>query len=191
MEYEQDPDYEMLKNLFKTILYNNKVSKENFFVYDWDIENKNLNTITTSNTSNKEEKNFCNKYKYNNFDTNKIYRVKKNEIDADKNFSIRAKKTKEDFYSNKILYDSNIKNIMNTETKINDFTKIKKKLKNFEFNDLNDDLEYQNIMQMTDEGKINDIKKLPNDFGFIHSKGQLEKKIFLQKKEDENKCNIF
>ena len=191
LEYEQDPDYEMLKNLFKTILYNNKVSKENFFVYDWDIENKNLNTITTSNTSNKEEKNFCNKYKYNIFDTNKIYRVKKNEIDTDKNFSIKAKKTKEDFYSNKILYNSNIINIMNTETKINNFTKIKKKLKNFEFNDLNDDLEYQNIMQMTDEGKINDIKKLPNDFGFIHSKGQLEKQNFSQKKEDDNKCYIF
>ena len=80
---------------------------------------------------------------------------------------------------------------MNTETKINNFTKIKKKLKNFEFNDLNDDLEYQNIMQMTDEGKINDIKKLPNDFGFIHSKGQLEKQNFSQKKEDDNKCYIF
>ena len=103
MEYEQDPDYEMLKNLFKTILYNNKVSKENFFVYDWDIENKNLNTITTSNTSDKEEKNFCNKYKYNNFDTNKIYRVKKNEIDKKmkliliKIFQLKQKKQKKIF----------------------------------------------------------------------------------------------
>ena len=191
LEYEQDPDYEMLKNLFKTVLYNNKVNKENFFVYDWDIENKNLNTITTSNTSNKEEKNFCNKYRYDILDTNKIYRIKKNEIDTDKNFSITARKTKEDFYSSKILYKSNVKNIINTETKINNFIKVKKKLKNFEFNDLNDDLEYQNIMQMTDEGKINDIKKLPNDFGFIHSKGQLEKQNFSQKKEDDNKCFIF
>ena len=47
------------------------------------------------------------------------------------------------------------------------------------------------MMEMTDESKNDDIKKLPNDFGFIHSKGQLEKKNFLQKKEDENKCNIF
>ena len=189
LEYEQDPDYEMLKNLFKTVLYNNKVNKDNFFVYDWDIENKNLNTITTSNTSNKEEKNFCNKYKYDILDTNKIYRIKKNEIDTDKNFSITARKTKEDFYSSKILYKSNVKNIINTETKINNF--IKKKLKNFEFDDLNDDFEYKNMMEMTDESKNDDIKKLPNDFGFIHSKGQLEKKNFLQKKEDENKCNIF
>ena len=191
LEYEQDPDYEMLKNLFKTVLYNNKVNKENFFVYDWDIENKNLNTITTSNTSNKEEKNFCNKYRYDILDTNKIYRIKKNEIDTDKNFSITARKTKEDFYSSKILYKSNVKNIINTETKINNFIKVKKKLKNFEFDDLNDDFEYKNMMEMTDESKNDDIKKLPNDFGFIHSKGQLEKKIFLQKKEDENKCNIF
>ena len=191
LEYEQDPDYEMLKNLFKTVLYNNKVNKDNFFVYDWDIENKNLNTITTSNTSNKEEKNFCNKYKYDILDTNKIYRIKKNEIDTDKNFSITARKTKEDFYSSKILYKSNVKNIINTETKINNFIKVKKKLKNFEFDDLNDDFEYKNMMEMTDESKNDDIKKLPNDFGFIHSKGQLEKKIFLQKKEDENKCNIF
>ena len=191
LEYEQDPDYEMLKNLFKTVLYNNKVNKDNFFVYDWDIENKNLNTITTCNTSNKEEKNFCNKYKYDILDTNKIYRIKKNEIDTDKNFSITARKTKEDFYSSKILYKSNVKNIINTETKINNFIKVKKKLKNFEFDDLNDDFEYKNMMEMTDESKNDDIKKLPNDFGFIHSKGQLEKKIFLQKKEDENKCNIF
>ena len=191
LEYEQDPDYEMLKNLFKTVLYNNKVNKENFFVYDWDIENKNLNTITTSNTSNKEEKNFCNKYRYDILDTNKIYRIKKNEIDTDKNFSITARKTKEDFYSSKILYKSNVKNIINTETKINNFIKVKKKLKNFEFDDLNDDFEYKNMMEMTDESKNDDIKKLPNDFGFIHSKGQLEKKNFLQKKEDENKCNIF
>ena len=191
LEYEQDPDYEMLKNLFKTVLYNNKVNKDNFFVYDWDIENKNLNTITTSNTSNKEEKNFCNKYKYDILDTNKFYRIKKNEIDTDKNFSITARKTKEDFYSSKILYKSNVKNIINTETKINNFIKVKKKLKNFEFDDLNDDFEYKNMMEMTDESKNDDIKKLPNDFGFIHSKGQLEKKNFLQKKEDENKCNIF
>ena len=191
LEYEQDPDYEMLKNLFKTVLYNNKVNKDNFFVYDWDIENKNLNTITTSNTSNKEEKNFCNKYRYDILDTNKIYRIKKNEIDTDKNFSITARKTKEDFYSSKILYKSNVKNIINTETKINNFIKVKKKLKNFEFDDLNDEFEYKNMMEMTDESKNDDIKKLPNDFGFIHSKGQLEKKNFLQKKEDENKCNIF
>ena len=80
---------------------------------------------------------------------------------------------------------------MNTETKINNFTKIKKKLKNFEFNDLNNELKYKNIIKIKEEDKINDIKKLPNDFGLIHSKGQLEKQNFSQKKEDDNKCYIF
>ena len=190
LEYEQDPDYEMLKDLFKTVLVNNKISKDNFYVYDWDIDNKNLNTITTNNTSNKEEKNFFSKYKYNITNTKNMYRNKINDIDVDKNFSSKAKKTKEDFYSTKILY----KKIMNTEEKINNFSKnkIKKKLKDFNLDCLDDDdFEYKNIMEMTDEGKNEDIKKLPNVFGIIHSKTQLEKKIQSKKEDDENKCYIF
>jgi hypothetical protein len=189
LEYEQDPDYEMLKDLFKTVLVNNKISKDNFYVYDWDIDNKNLNTITTNNTSNKEEKNFFSKYKYNITNTKNMYRNKINDIDVDKNFSSKAKKTKEDFYSTKILY----KKIMNTEEKINNFSKnkIKKKLKDFNLDGLDDDFEYKNIMEMTDEGKNDDIKKLPNVFGYIHSKTQLEKQVNKKKEEDENKCYIF
>ena len=189
LEYEQDPDYEMLKDLFKIILLNNKITKENFYIYDWDIDNKNLNTITTNNTSNREEKNFFSKYKYNITNTKNIYRNKINDIDVDKNFSLKAKKTKEDFYNTKILY----KKIMNTEEKINNFSKnkIKKKLKDFNLDGLDDDFEYKNIMEMTDEGKNDDIKKLPNVFGYIHSKTQLEKQVNKKKEEDENKCYIF
>ena len=189
LEYEQDPDYEMLKDLFKIILLNNKITQENFYIYDWDIDNKNLNTITTNNTSNREEKNFFSKYKYNITSTKNIYRNKINDIDVDKNFSLKAKKTKEDFYNTKILY----KKIMNTEEKINNFSKnkIKKKLKDFNLDGLDDDFEYKNIMEMTDEGKNDDIKKLPNVFGYIHSKTQLEKQVNKKKEEDENKCYIF
>ena len=136
--YEQDPDYEMLKNLFKAILMNNKISKDNFYIYDWDIENKYLNTITTSNTSNKEEKNFFSKYKYNITNTKNIYRNKIIDTDEDKNFSLKAKKTKEDFYSSKVFY----KKIMNTEEKINNYSKnkMKKKIKDYDSNDFDDDL---------------------------------------------------
>ncbi len=83
---------------------------------------------------------------------------------------------------------------MNTEEKINNFSKnkIKKKLKDFNLDCLDDDdFEYKNIMEMTDEGKNEDIKKLPNVFGIIHSKTQLEKKIQSKKEDDENKCYIF
>ena len=83
---------------------------------------------------------------------------------------------------------------MNTEEKIikHKYNKIKK--------DFEDDFDYQNIMEMTDEGKSNDIKKLPNVFGYIHSKGQLENKnqynqnqniIEIKKTQDENRCIIF
>ena len=201
LEYEEDPDYEMLKHLFKTVLINEKVNKDNFYVYDWDIEYKNLNTITTNNTSHKaifdkddKEKNFCHKfkYKYNIVTTKNNYTNKINETEGDKNFSIRAKKTKEDFYSSQILYYPNYKKIMNTEEKILNYKKNKNTEKEND-NDLEDDFDYQNIMEMTDEGKINDIKKLPNVFGYIHSKGQLEKQICLKKKEEEeeNRCIIF
>jgi len=48
LEYEEDPNYEYLKNLFKNIL-----KDDNEYVYDWDIGYKTMNTITTSNTSQK------------------------------------------------------------------------------------------------------------------------------------------
>ena len=204
LEYEDDPDYDMLKNLFKNILINENVNKDNFYIYDWDIENKYLNTITTNNTSHKavfdkeeKEKNFFNKYKYNIIETKNNYTNKINETEGDKNFSIKAKKTKEDFYSSQILYYPNYKKIMNTEEKMIKYTnnKIKKEEKINISNEFDDDFDYQNIMEMTDEGKSNDIKKLPNVFGYIHSKGQLEKQIQnqnqTQKEEDGNHCILF
>ena len=86
---------------------------------------------------------------------------------------------------------------MNTEEKMIKYTnnKIKKEEKINISNEFDDDFDYQNIMEMTDEGKSNDIKKLPNVFGYIHSKGQLEKQIQnqnqTQKEEDGNHCILF
>ena len=47
------------------------------------------------------------------------------------------------------------------------------------------DLEYEDIMEMTDEGKEEEIKKRPNVSGFIHSKRQLEKSIHLKQNVKE------
>ena len=206
LEYEQDPDYDMLKNLFKNILLIDKNNNniDNLYIYDWDIDNKNLNTITTSNTSHKamldkddKEKNFLYNYntRYNNkkikrMNTNKINEIDEGYNSNNKNFSIKAKDTKEDFYSSQILYYPNYNRIINTDSKILNYKKNKKKEKNNEIEE--DDLEYQYMMDMTDEGKSDDIKKLPNNFGYIHSKGQLEKQIALKKEaEDESKCILF
>ena len=48
LEYEEDPNYDYLKSLFNNIL-----KEDTEYVYDWDIGNKTMNTITTSNTSQK------------------------------------------------------------------------------------------------------------------------------------------
>ena len=206
LEYEQDPDYDMLKNLFKDILLSDKNYLENLYTYDWDIDNKNLNTITTSNTSHKaifdkedKEKNFILNFNthYKKKFINKINAINEgynsNKKYEDKNFSIKAKDTKENFYSSQIIYYPNYSKIMNTETKIisyknNKYLKDDSKEKK---NDIDDDFDYQNMMDMTDEGKSDDIKKLPNNFGYIHSKGQLEKQTVIKKNEEESKCIIF
>ena len=206
LEYEQDPDYDMLKSLFKDILLSDKNYLENLYTYDWDIDNKNLNTITTSNTSHKaifdkedKEKNFILNFNthYKKKFINKINAINEgynsNKKYEDKNFSIKAKDTKENFYSSQIIYYPNYSKIMNTETKIisyknNKYLKDDSKEKK---NDIDDDFDYQNMMDMTDEGKSDDIKKLPNNFGYIHSKGQLEKQTVIKKNEEESKCIIF
>ena len=49
LEYEEDPDYDYIKNLFNNIL-----KKDENILYDWDIINKTTFTSTTSNTSKKK-----------------------------------------------------------------------------------------------------------------------------------------
>ena len=204
LAYEEDPDYSMLKNLFKSILQVENINKDNFYVYDWDIEYINLNTITTNNTSHKaifdkddKDKNyFSNKCKYNITETknNKI-----NEFEEDVNFSIKARKTKEDFYKSQNHYYPKHKKIISTEEKINYYpinrikTSLKHNIKSFDMDNAlyDDDFDFQKIMDMTDEGKIDDIKKLPNNFGIIHSKRQLEQKNFSNKKKEEGNCLII
>ena len=211
LEYEDDPDYDMLKKLFQNILINEKINKDNYYLYDWDIDNKYLNTITTNNTSHKavfdkegKQKNFYGKYLYNKLENK--FNLRKDNTEGDRNFSIKAKKTKEDFYSSQILYYPKYKKFINTEEKIVKYrnsNNIKLTETNNRTNEVqfNDDIDFQNIMEMTDESKINDVKKLPNVFGYVHSKVQLEKKsqsnqIKKEEKnekedEKENNCIIF
>ena len=51
LENEKDEDYKYLKDLFYSILKEDKNNWEN--IYDWDIGNKILNTITQDNTRQK------------------------------------------------------------------------------------------------------------------------------------------
>ena len=207
LEYEQDPDYNYLKNLFYSILKEDKNNLE----YDWDIGNKTLNTITTSNTSQKnflvkEREREKNKKENNNNNFIDIKNVLNNEINEfeeeinkpkidkieENKFSSKAINTNEGFYNSQIIQHSDIKNIINKEGNI-----IKYRKKNALENEKDDDddeniyIEYQNIMQMTDEGKEDDINKCPNVSGFIHSKRQIERNNSSQKAKDDNGCIII
>ena len=209
LEYEQDPDYEYLKNLFNNILKEEKNNSEN--IYDWDIGNKTLNTITTNNTSQKaflvKDKD---KYKkeMNIFENNnnfidmqnildneinefeeKVNKPKKDKIDDNK-LSMKAINTNEGFYNSQIVPHSDIKKfVFNTEENLNTLEK-KEKEKGGD-NDIID-MEYEDIMEMTDEGKEEEIRRRPHVSGIIHIKSQLEKSVHLPKvEEDKSNCLII
>ena len=205
LEYEEDPNYEYLKNLFLIILKEDINNIE--YVYDWDIGNKTLNTITTSNTSqkafllkdkekerkrerDKEDKN-NNKFK----NIQNIFKNKTNEFEEimnKKKHKYENMNTNEGFYRSQIIQLSNTKKIINTEG--NDDTRknsiLQKEEKGGKDDDNNIDLEYQNIMELTEEGKDEGICKIPNVSGFIHSKKQLEKNNSRKIKGDKG-CNFI
>ena len=199
LEYEEDPDYDYLKNLFHLILKEDKNNMEN--LYDWD--NKTLYTNTTNNTSQKalfiKEKEKDDKNN-NYIDGQNILefegRINKAKIDRfeDNKFSLKAKNTNEGFYNSQIIQRSELKNIIKTEGKIVSF-KNKNIFKDEENNENEDviDLEYQNIMELTEEGKDDDINKCPKVSGVIHSKNQIDKNINSQriKKEQDGGCYLF
>ena len=209
LEYEKDPDYKYLKNLFNNILKEEKNNSEN--IYDWDIGNKTLNTITTNNTSQKaflvKDKD---KYKkeMNIFENNnnfidmqnildneinefeeKVNKPKKDKIDDNK-LSMKAINTNEGFYNSQIVPHSDIKKfVFNTEENLNTLEK-KEKEKGGD-NDIID-MEHEDIIEMTDEGKEEEIRRRPHVSGIIHIKSQLEKSVRLPKvEEDKSNCLII
>ena len=213
LEYEKDPDYKFLKNLFNSILKEEK-NLEN--IYDWDIENKTLNTITTNNTSQKaffvKDKEKIRK-KLNIFDYNNNFE----DIDIDNEINEFEEKVNEPKYykkdkgkfsmkeinENKGIYNSQIikrsnlrKIIINTEQNLNKHKFIKERRKKMdESKSENDeiDLEYKDIFDNIEEEGIEDNKKNPNISGFIHNKRELEKNNNVSKieEENENHCIIF
>ena len=203
LEYEEDPKYEYLKNLFLIILKEDKNNIE--YVYDWDIGNKTLNTITTSNTSQKafllKDKEKQRKRERDKEDNNKfrdiqnIFRNKTNEFEEimnKKKHIYEILNTNEGFYNSQIIQRSNTKKMINTEGN-DDNGRKNNILKKKENNDRDDDiidLEYQNIMELTEEGKDEDICKCPNVSGIIHSKKQIENNNSRKIKDDKG-CNII
>ena len=173
LKYEEDPNYDYLKNLFNSIL------KEDIeYIYDWDIGNKILNTITTSNTS---QKGAIIKEKIENKDEKEI----KNNLDNEINDIEEEIQDINIFNNNKAIKNENKKEIDDKINKNNNKNIEKEVHKNLE----ND---YGDIAELTEEGK--DENKCPNISGFIHNKEQLEKKnqrAHIRKEKDDSCCIII
>ena len=208
LEYEQDPDYEYLKNLFHYIL---KEDLEK--IYDWD--NKTLNTTTTNNTSQKaflvkdkdKFKKEINIYDNNNnfIDINNVLdneinefeeqNINKPKIDKieDNKFTMKAINTNEGFYNSQII-QSNVQKLMYKTEENNFFYKKSKNSEKEKKNedDKNDDIDSKDMMDMIEEGKAEEIKKFPNYSGIIHNKRQLENNnINIKKNENGDNCIII
>ena len=211
LEYEQDPDYDYLKNLFYIILKDNKNNSE--ILYDWDIGNKVLNSITLTNTSQKtfmiKKRNTDKKdniiFKNKNFTKiQKVLNNGKKEFEERKNIKIKDKikenkssidviKANEKYNKTQIIHYNKSRNKNNKERNIVNFkTKNVSEIKKIDNID-NIDIEFENIMELTDEGKDKNINKCPNVFSLIHNKSELEKNNNnnSRKINDDNGCNII
>ena len=175
LEYEQDPNYSYLKNLFNSILKEDKNS-ENY--YDWDIGNKTLNTITTSNT------------------TQKAFFIKEKEKEKDIN-----KKENNNNLNNSNNNFIDMENLLDNE--INEFEEKENKIKNEKFEEKEKIEENIMIKKRMDTSELfynsqiikSEIKNLftkteeNNNFkncSIKVQKGEKEEKQEKEEKEDEN-----
>ena len=164
LEYEENPDYNYLKNLFKKIL------KDDLdILYDWEIENKIMNTLTTRNTSQKDVKihNFENKNKENEKEIQKDLDNKENEINIEINMPeirIYNQIFNKDKQNNEKKENNNNKNIVKKDG-------------------------YIHNAELSEEGK--DENKFPKTSRLIHNKEQIERKANIRKEKDDTCCIII
>ena len=142
-------------------LFNNVLKGNSENNFDWD-NNKTMITVTTSSTS-KVGKNFENKKEHR------------------KNTNIFSEKLMSAF-----IHNSNFHTIGSKEEIINtNRSKI-----NTKFDSIVDYYDkYEDMAEFTEEENIKN--KCPNNFGKVHSKEQLEKSFQLDKKNNDDYCNII
>ena len=205
LEYEQDPDYEMLKNLFSKVLRDEGYVLDCY--YDWDIDER---TMTTADTN----LNIVGKNELNNLDKNyeikqideKNIKIQDEERDANKRMEAQEivkekaegedkEKEKEneekkendnnlDIKKEQNNIDININTNINEEEKKNEVNENEKKQNNSKDN--NDQLSERNFKEF----KI-DVEK--EEEGKYMKKGRRTEKYTIcgYKDNEENKCCII
>jgi serine/threonine protein kinase len=88
LEYEQDPDYEMLKNLFLNVLKDEGYTLD--YYYDWDVDVRTMTTADTNlnNIGKNELNNFEKNYEIKQIDEKNI-KIQEEERDANKRVEIQ------------------------------------------------------------------------------------------------------
>ena len=201
LQYEQDPDYEMLKNLFLTVLRNEGNILD--FYYDWDIDERTMTTADTNlnimgkNENNNIEKNYESKQideknikmhdeeraANNRMEIQEI--VKEKEKEQEKvNEEIKEKDNNLDIKKEETNIDYNINTNINEEEKKNEVNE--KEKKEYNSKDNNDRLNGNNF----DEFKIDMYKEEGIKYG--QRVRRTEKyAICGYKDNEENKCCII
>ena len=174
LQYEQDPDYEMLKNLFLKVLRNERYTLD--YYYDWDKDNDSR-TMTTADTNH----NIISKNENNNIEKN--YECK--QIDG-KNIKIHDE---ERDANNRMEIQEIVKEKENEQEKINEERKekdnnldIKKEETNIDYN-IN-----TNINEEEKKNEVNENEKKENNSqdnnNRINEKNFKEFNIDIDKEEE-------
>ena len=204
LEYEQDPDYEMLKNLFIKVLRDEGYVLD--YYYDWDIDERTMTTADTNlNIVGKNELNNLEKnYEIKQIDEKNI-KIQDEERDANKRMEAQEivkekdagedkEKEKEneekkendnnlDIKKEETNIDININTNNNEEEKKNEVNENEKKQNNSKDN--NDRLSEKNF----NEFKI-DVEK-EEEGKYVKKVRRNEKYICGYKDNEENKCCII
>ena len=179
LEYEQDPDYDMLKNLFLKVLKDEGYDLD--YYYDWDNDRT---TMATSDTN----QNYLFKNEFNNLEKN--YEIKKLDLniveEEDKEYKNNIKENIEIHEKTNHLEEEKVENIEhnndkkddNENTKINDNENNKNELREIINNEIQDIINEKDIKK--EESNINGKKNRK------HGKYN----VCRYRKNEENSCCI-
>jgi serine/threonine protein kinase len=182
LEYEQDPDYDMLKNLFLKVLKDEGYDLD--YYYDWDNDKT---TMATSDTN----QNYLFKNEFNNLEKNfEIKKIDNNNLNIvegeDKEYKNNIKENIEIHEKNNHLEEEKVENIEHNNDKKDDNEKTK-----INDNENNKDELRENINnEIQDIINEKDIKKEESNKNGKKNRKHEKYNICRYRKNEENSCCI-
>jgi serine/threonine protein kinase len=182
LEYEQDPDYDLLKNLFLKVLKDEGYGLD--YYYDWDNDKT---TMATSDTN----QNYLFKNEFNNLEKNfEIKKIDNNNLNIvegeDKEYKNNIKENIEIHEKNNHLEEEKVENIEHNNDKKDDNEKTK-----INDNENNKDELRENINnEIQDIINEKDIKKEESNKNVKRNRKHEKFNVCRYRKNEENSCCI-